>query len=84
MTASVFAESGTVFAFTLEDTYNNSAIETAPSDLISGAEKTEQQAEFSSPQTGDAVSLIWWIVLMVSAGSILATLYFSKLSSSKK
>ena len=84
MTFSVFAESGTAFTFTLEDKYNSHAIETIPSDLVPGAGKTEQAAEFPSPQTGDEASPICCIALMVISGSILTILYFSKLISSKK
>lgn len=61
----MFAESGTAFTFTLEDKYNSHAIETIPSDLVPGAGKTEQAAEFPSPQTGDEASPICWIALMV-------------------
>lgn len=84
MTVSAFAESGTAFSFTLEDKHNNPGIETVPSDWVQGEEKTDRSTEISSPQTGDEVSLIWWIVLMVSSGSILAMLYFCQFSSSKK
>lgn len=83
VTVSVFAESGTAFSFTLENKYNNPAIETISSDSVAYAVKAEQTVEISLPQTGDEASVIWWFVLMFSSGSILAMLYFNKLSSSK-
>lgn len=79
-TAHVSAESGTMFTFTLEDKDSYLETETPAPDTTPSTDNNDHSSGTipPSPQTGDESLLIYWSVLVFSAGGILAILYFGK------
>lgn len=74
-----FAESGTVFTFSLDAEDDHYATETIPPDSIPPDDRIEQSAKTPCPPTGYEASLIiWWIILIVSLCIIPVILYISR------